>query len=305
MKTLITLLLVLGTATLFAQSSTSTPTSGSDKPKTGFGTKTDTRNPFDSTKKKVVQKPNARSKNKSAGYIGETEKNIGHSSSSQDSVKRKRPSKVNELSGDDDPFGKDMRNSNQLGGEDDPFKKPKRKKSVKVKSEYANQEVSYAKPKNETEMVAKQGNVNIARDNILDKQNVPNAINQEDNSPQTATLELLYPNHYGKDSGLANRLDKNTRGWYKTIRLEMVGEGNVYVRKIVFELTDLTHREIEVNQQLNKNTNSLLFNTNLKKQMTNNLTLIEQLSGVVAVYTEMGERKAGSGAFKIIAYCSK
>lgn len=120
MKTTLTFLLFLCTSIAFAQSSTSTskPNTGTDKPK--IGSKTDIRNPFDTTK----VKPKAQAKNKETGwgdvgvvkenngYIGETEKN-----------KKPKP--------------------NGLGVGEDPFGKTPKKASQKKKNGYANQEVSY------------------------------------------------------------------------------------------------------------------------------------------------------------------
>lgn len=138
MKTLLSALLLFCTSIAFAQSSTSTsmPNTGTDKPK--IGSKTDIRNPFDTTK----VKPKAQAKNKETGwgdvglakenngYIGETEKN-------------KKP-KANGLGIGDDPFEKTKKTkTNNLSDGDDPFGKTKKKASQKKKNGYANQEVSY------------------------------------------------------------------------------------------------------------------------------------------------------------------
>ncbi|MER0440029.1 hypothetical protein [Emticicia sp. W12TSBA100-4] len=122
MKTTLTFLLFLCTASVFAQSITSSskPTTNTENPKPKIGSKTDIRNPFDTTK----VKPKAQAKNKETGwgdvgvvkenngYIGETEKN-----------KKPKP--------------------NGLGVGEDPFGKTPKKASQKKKNGYANQEVSY------------------------------------------------------------------------------------------------------------------------------------------------------------------
>jgi hypothetical protein len=133
MKTLLMCVFMLGTATVFAQSTSapSTPQPNNDKPKTGFGPKSDIRNPFDSTKNKATHRtaePKKNNKgwgdvgvapNNTPAYIGATEKN-------------KRPAKIKELGEGDDPFGKKNRQqkpTNNLGVGDDPFgKKPTKKK---------------------------------------------------------------------------------------------------------------------------------------------------------------------------------
>lgn len=129
MKTTLTFIFLLGITTVFAQStaSTSTPNSGTDKSKTGFGPKTDTRNPFDTTK--VKGKPQMKNgisgwgdvgvAPKENSYVGETEKN-------------KKPA-TNNLGGEDDPFGKNKPKKNQkLSDGDDPFSKTKPKNTQNV-----------------------------------------------------------------------------------------------------------------------------------------------------------------------------
>lgn len=130
MKTLLSALLLFCTSIAFSQSSTSTskPNTGTDKPK--IGSKTDIRNPFDTTK----VKPKAQAKNKETGwgdvgvakqkngYIGETEKNKNKATRSDVD---KKPQ------------------VNNLGVGEDPFGKTPQKGTSKKKNGYANQEVSY------------------------------------------------------------------------------------------------------------------------------------------------------------------
>lgn len=143
MKTLLSALLLFCTSIAFAQSSTSTskPNTGTDKPK--IGSKTDIRNPFDTTK----VKPKAQAKNKETGwgdvgvakqkngYIGETEKNKNKATRSDVNKKTDR----NNLGGEDGPFGK----TNNVSDGEDPFGKTPQKGTSKKKNGYANQEVGY------------------------------------------------------------------------------------------------------------------------------------------------------------------
>lgn len=140
MKTTLTFLLLLCTANVFAQSITSSskPNTDTDKSKPKIGSKTDIRNPFDTTK--VKAKTPVR-ENKS--YIGETEKNKNNAARTDVNVKNKKP-EANNLSEGDDPFGKTKpAKTNNLGEGDDPFGKTKKGNLSKKKNGYANQEVSY------------------------------------------------------------------------------------------------------------------------------------------------------------------
>ncbi len=144
MKTTLTFLLLLCTATVFAQSITSSskPTTNTEKPKPKIGSKTDIRNPFDTTK----VKPKAQAKNKETGwgdvgvanqnngYIGETEKNKNKATRSYVNKKNDR----NNLGGEDDPFGKTKatKTNNVIDG-DDPFGKTPQKGTSKKKNGYA------------------------------------------------------------------------------------------------------------------------------------------------------------------------
>lgn len=138
MKTTLTFLLLLCTATVFAQSTTSTSTPDTDKSKPKIGSKTDIRNPFDTTKVKARTPVR---ENKS--YIGETEKNKNNSARTDANIKNKKP-EANNLGVGEDPFGKTKpTKANNLGVGDDPFGKAKKSNSSKKKNGYANQEVSY------------------------------------------------------------------------------------------------------------------------------------------------------------------
>lgn len=170
MKTTLTFIFLLGITTVFAQStaSTSTPNSGTDKSKTGFGPKTDTRNPFDTTK--VKGKPQMKNgiggwgddgggvAPKENSYVGETEKNKTDRINAP--VKERKPNqsvsddegsfgktkvkKTNDLGVGEDPFGKsNPKKTKNLGIGNDPFEKSKKNSAIKKKSSYANQEVSY------------------------------------------------------------------------------------------------------------------------------------------------------------------
>lgn len=128
MKTTLAFLLLLCTATVFAQSITSSskPNTYTNKPK--IGSKTDVRNPFDTTKVKAQAKNketgwgDVGSAKEKKGYIGETEKN------------RNKAVKTNNLSDGDDPFGKTKpMKTNNFGDDEDPFGKTKKKNKPKRK----------------------------------------------------------------------------------------------------------------------------------------------------------------------------
>lgn len=152
MKTTLTFILMLCIATVFAQSTTSTskPNTETDKPKTKIGSKTDIRNPFDTTK--VSTKTQVKNKetgwgdtgvHENNGFVGETEKNNNKATRMDANVKNKKPA-VNSLGVGDDPFVKTKPSkTNNLGVGEDPFGKTKKNNSPKKKTGYANQEVNY------------------------------------------------------------------------------------------------------------------------------------------------------------------
>ena len=133
-------MLLLCTATVFAQSITSSskPNTDTDKSKPKIGSKTDIRNPFDTTK--VKAKTPVRENN---NYVGETEKNKNNAARTDANIKNKKP-EANNLGVGEDPFGKSKpTKANNLGVGEDPFGKAKKSNSSKKKNGYANQEVSY------------------------------------------------------------------------------------------------------------------------------------------------------------------
>lgn len=155
MKTLLTSLLLLCTTFVFAQNG---------KPKSELTPKND----------KAPTKSQISGWGDVGAYVGETERNKANKNQS------KQPAKVNNLGGEDDPFGKTKKKpTNNLGEDDDPFGrknkkiteslsdgddpfgkkkkkttekygddedpfgKTKKSKPAKGKNSYANQEVSY------------------------------------------------------------------------------------------------------------------------------------------------------------------
>jgi hypothetical protein len=162
MKTTLTFMLLLCTATVFAQSTTSTskPNTDTDNSKPKIGSKTDIRNPFDTTKIKA-KAPAQNLVRENNNYVGETEKNKTNATRTDANIKNKnpevnnlsegddpfgktKPTKTNNLGEGDDPFGKTKpTKTNNLGEGEDPFGKTKKNNPSKKKNGYANQEVSY------------------------------------------------------------------------------------------------------------------------------------------------------------------
>ncbi len=133
MKTALTIILLLFSATLFAQHTA--------KPK--MNQKNNSQETKPQAKIKKEGWGDVGSAKGSSEYIGETEKNRTTQNQTNATIKNKKPD-TNNLSDGDDPFGKTKpMKTNNLGEDDDPFGKTKKNNLPKKKNGYANQEVSY------------------------------------------------------------------------------------------------------------------------------------------------------------------
>jgi hypothetical protein len=324
MKKNILLLLILLCSITFTQAQKNkkqaNPAAAATEDKGWKPTKGDTRNPFDTTKTKQAGKGKTMAVKKKPINGMEAEDTDEYKAGSN-SKKMKKAGKQNAAADNliegDDPFGKQ---ANGLGEGEDPFDKAPRGKnrkkaagqegyisdSLKTKkgkqakaAGYANQDVSYMQqpaPSPQPSAATQPAPTNEAtggnNSNItaVGQQAAPNNTSQAstvDKSPGYIHVRFDMENIEAIKKELTRGLNEseNEVGWYKKLRVQSAGIDNLRIFSVTLYKVDGSFTVIPINEIIVKGgTPTSLFNTGLKNETKNNITILEKINKVSVFY---------------------
>lgn len=287
-------------------------------------TKGDTRNPFDTiTKKQTTQKRkqanNPDKGKKGSELLGKEEMKRNPGSHKKDTVK------VNALGGEDDPWGKGIKQptTDGLGEGEDPWGKTnvrKAQKKTETKTQYANQEVSYAKTPN-TQQAKKKTTAPVAPevtetavakraptvDKLLPKepkQNYEAAVS--DNSPNIIPIFITFPEN---EYYVKVNLDKDKIGFYKSLYVRLESGEIIFIERASVFLTNGVEKNIPIkepirNGVMTKEYPLLLTNTTNVKAKNGGTGELEQVQSI-AVYINRIDGQNSNPVVKIKCYLLK
>ncbi len=211
---------------------------------------------------------------------------------------------ANGLSVGDDPFGKTPRGKNRKKATEqqgniisDSLKTQKGKKAKAAG--YANQDVNYmqqpapspqpspgSQPVPATE-AASGNNSNIT---AVGQQAAPNNASQAatvDKSPSYIHVRFDMENVEAPKKELTGGLNEseNEVGWYKKLRVQSAGIDNLRIFSVTLYKLDGSSIVIPINETIIKGgTSTSLFNTGLKNETKNNVTVLEKINKVSVFY---------------------